>query len=76
MPRRLTAIEKAWIASLSSLMRRMPSTLLLLECADCLMVVDKEASRSVDLEDGKARTAGVVLADIATAATKITSVSG
>ena len=76
MVKKLTPAELKWCQQLNDLMKEMPKRLLLLESGDGLQVVDREASRGIDLEDGKAKQAGVVLFDVSSAVCKITSVSG
>ena len=76
MVKKLTPAELKWCQQLNDLMKEMPKRLLLLESAGGLHVLDKEASRDIDLEDGKAKQAGVVLFDVSYALCKITSVSG
>ncbi len=72
----LTADEKKWVSELENLFARMPNRLLLVECADSLMVVDKDAAKTTDMHDGGASRAGIVLRDVANSTFKCTSVSG
>lgn len=72
----LSEHERRWLADLEDVFRRMPRRLLLVESGDALFVVDRNAARSVDLYDGRARTNGVVLATVLHGTMKVTGVSG
>ena len=71
----LTRAERAWVRDLEKLLKRMPERLLIVECADSLMIVDRPHS-SVDLEDGKAGKNGVVLCHLDEGHGAVTGVSG
>lgn len=73
----LNTEETRWVHKLDKLMAQMMKRLLLLECADVLMVLDREAALALeDMSDGNAERAGVVLGVVPSATMKITSVSG
>ncbi len=72
----LTDEERRWLRRLESCLKDMPPRLLLVECANVLMLVDRAAAKNVSLEDGNARRNGVVLADVKHSAMKVTGVSG
>lgn len=71
----LNKAEKDWIKRFDSLLSEMPERLLAVECADSILIVDRNASKSVDMNDGGADAAGIVLATL-DSLFKITSVSG
>lgn len=72
----LNADERLWLRRLEDVLRVMPDRLYLLECGDQLFVIDRAASKSVNLHDNKASEAGVVLAIVRHGTMKITGVSG
>lgn len=72
----LTDDERKWIRSLERVLRNMPERLLMIECGDVISVVDRKASREVDLEDGNAERNGVLLAHVDHSVRVLTGVSG
>jgi len=72
----LTVDERAWIRTLRRVFARMPRRLMLVECANGVMVVDRDAAVETEMHDGGADRDGIVLARIAEATMKVTSVSG
>jgi len=74
-PRPLTIKERAWVRSLDSVLKAMPRRLLIVESADRIMIVDRDAARDVELCDGGADMAGVVLCALASGSGKITGTS-
>lgn len=73
----LTTAERRWVESLAAVLRRQPERLMLIEIGDALQVLDRDAARTIDLYDGRARQAGIVLADLgADGSFKVTGVSG
>ena len=73
--KRLTKVEKDWIKRFDLLLSEMPERLLAVECADCVFIVDRNAAKSIDISDGGAHEAKIVLATL-DSLFKITSVSG
>ena len=67
--------ERKWIARFARLMAEMPARLSLLEHGNCLSVIDGPRSKGVDIHDGRAHRAGLVLADVSSAACKVQSCS-
>lgn len=72
----LSETERAWLDEFAAVMERMPERLLVFECHGRVTIVDKAASRLVDLEDGKAHENGVVLASVISATCDIISAAG
>lgn len=72
----LSPEELRWLRRLESVLRDMPDRLLIMECADALSLIDRAAAKTLEIEDGKARQAGIVLADIKHGFLKVTGVSG
>ena len=72
---KLTPTEKKWINELDDLLGRMPKRLYLLECADSMSVIDRNAAPLHELNDGGASNAGIVLADLENGTFACTSVS-
>ena len=73
--RPLSEEERAWVRAADRLFRRMPPRLLLVESADGVLVVDRILAADVEMCDGGAGRAGIVLATIPHASFKITGVS-
>lgn len=71
----LSDVERAWIKKLDLLFKKMPPRLKLLESGDSVKVIDGYASSGADLHDGKARDAGIVLADLDHATMRVTGAS-
>jgi len=74
--RPLDAQEARWLHRLEKVLLDQPRRLLLVECGDSLLLVDRDAAHKVDLEDGKAGKAGIVLAEVRHSTFKVTGVSG
>jgi hypothetical protein len=74
--RPLDSAERRWLRRLERVLKDQPERLLLVECADSLLLVDRERARGVDISDGGAERAGVVLADVKHGTFKVTGVSG
>jgi len=75
--RELTEKETRWCQALNRLFARMPRTLVVVECADTVMVCDRDGvSQATDISNGQARNLGLVLYDVNSATCKVTSVSG
>lgn len=72
----LTPDERKWLRRLERVLKDMPERLWLMECADSLLLLDREAAHLVDIEDGNARRNGVVLADVKHSVMKVTASSG
>jgi hypothetical protein len=72
----LSREEKLWIKSLERVFKKMPARLMLIEIGDVIQVVDREASRHVSLEDGKATAAGIMLCGVDYSAMVLNGVSG
>jgi len=72
----LSDAERRWLRRLENMLRDMPPRLVLIECADSLMLVDRAAARESELADGAARRDGIVLADVRYGFGKVQGVSG
>lgn len=72
----LTTTELRWIKQLDAHLKKQPKRLLLVECADSLLVVDGDVAPTIEMHDGGAHSAGIVLYDLDYSTMKVTSVSG
>ena len=72
----LSLEEAKWVRRLERVLRAQPSRLLVVECADGLMIVDRDHAHSTEMHDGGATRAGIVLADLEEVTFCVTSVSG
>ena len=72
----LSPEEAKWVRQLERVLRAQPARLLVVECADGLMIVDREHAPSTEMADGGAARAGIVLADLSEVLFCVTSVSG
>lgn len=73
---KLTPAERKWITQFDELLGKMPKRLYLFECADTLSVIDRNAARLHELNDGQAARAGIVLAHLDNGTFACTSASG
>jgi hypothetical protein len=72
----LNVEERAWLDEFAAAMERMPARLVVFETAGSVYIADRRAAREAELEDGKAREAGVLLASVDVAACDIVSAAG
>jgi hypothetical protein len=72
-----TKAERAWVENLAAVLRRQPKRFWLMECGDNLYVVDRVFADGCDLQDGRARRSGVIVADLGDdGCMKVTGVAG
>ena len=68
--------ERRWLARLERVLKDQPRRLMLVESADSIQIVDRDAAAGVALEDGNAQRNGVWLANVRHSGFKLTGVSG